>query len=177
MELLWVFVGRGEENDSFKHFISDEPQPESVSLKKWVMVRGGLLRPEWKRRLMMAISIHNVMLSVLLWWKCILLENKVWYDYLQQALWWSLWSPLSLKSFWKENEYFLFTKKVLKLLNWSKVTVDSKKLYFKYMLLVMIFTFYWSTNHEKCISIFKNILSNCHYTDYNKCFLSNKSAF
>lgn len=69
-------------NDSFKHFISDEPQPESVSLKKWVMVRGGLLRPEWKKRLMMAISIHNVMLSVLLWWKCILMENKVLYDYL-----------------------------------------------------------------------------------------------
>lgn len=60
------------------------------ALKKRVMVCGGLLRPEWKRRLMMAISIHNVMLSVLLWWKWILLENKVWYDYLQQALWWSL---------------------------------------------------------------------------------------
>lgn len=97
------------------------------ALKKRVMVCGGLLRPEWKRRLMMAISIHNVMLSVLLWWKWILLENKVWYDYLQQALWWSLWSSLSLKSFWKENEYFLFTKKVLKLLNWSKVIVDSTK--------------------------------------------------
>lgn len=34
MELLWVSDGTGEENDSFKHFISDEPQPERVSLKK-----------------------------------------------------------------------------------------------------------------------------------------------
>lgn len=34
MELLWVSDGTGEENDSFKHFISDEPQPESGSFKK-----------------------------------------------------------------------------------------------------------------------------------------------
>ncbi len=104
------FLMEQERKTTLKHFISDEPQPESVSFKKTSNGRGGLLRPEWKRRLMMAISIHNVMLSVLLWWKWILLENKVCYDYLQQAL----WRSLSLKSFLKENEYFLFTKKVLK---------------------------------------------------------------
>lgn len=31
MELLWVSDGTGEENESFKHFISDEPRPISAS--------------------------------------------------------------------------------------------------------------------------------------------------
>lgn len=42
MELLWVSDGTGEENDSFKHFISDEPQPESGK-KKEAKTSNGLL--------------------------------------------------------------------------------------------------------------------------------------